>query len=529
MRNALAIIAMMWSTVVFAQQQPAAPPNAPVELPEVLVTGKELIDVGAGSKQAPSRPPLLSNTRLDSLNPTEKLPVPRLPARSLPTLRRPFEMYPGYLDASMGTLITPSIAAGYSFEAAGYRIDLDADVEASDGWVEHAGYLRSGLKLRSTYLAPDQFIVFGGSTTHVNADASYGTYKLFARSDAAERERIRGGAVLDVDGSFEDYHYAARVGYSALSMITTGMDGVRDNALEGSMTLEQRGSGLLFGADARVALRSVRSEDYPLAQLRARGSWSEGNTRIRAMIGPQLGVASRGDERFGINAEVIADVAVSSDVTVTGSLVSGLRSLTFTDLLSTNPYIDPTTALDVPYDVVSIGGTVRYHPSIRFSIAASMRLRITEREPVWYSSASGMFAVDYLAVRRRDVHVDGRYALTTVDDLRLDVMFSQASMVDSSAQPYVPVAVASLTYRRDWTPALASEIGVVYIGQRWADMASQIALSGYVDLRARLEYSITRSLNITLRAENILASTIVLWQGYRERGFFATAGLTWRY
>jgi len=529
MKYLLIVCAWLAPLMVFAQQPPAAPPNAPVELPEVLVTGKELIDVGAGSKQAPSRPPILSATRLDSLNPKEKLPIPRLPSRSLPSLRRSFAFYPGYVDASMGTLLTPSLAAGYSFATGGYRIDLDADLEASEGWVENAGYLRSALKLRSTYVAPAQFIVFGGSTTHVNADASYGSYNLFARTDAAERTRLHAGASIDVDGSFEDFNYDASVGYAAHQVSTAGMDGLADNALHGYMGINQRGTGLLLGGDARVVLRSLRGEDYPFLQLRARGAWSEGNTRIRATVGPQFGASTRAEERFGIGADVHADVRVSNDVSVVASLTSGLRPLSFADLFAQNPYIDQAVSVDVPYDVVAIGGTMQYHPSIRLVVSGTVRLRFTEREPVWYQSNSGMFAVQYLSVRRLDAYADARYALSASDELRADVTLTQAAVVDSAAQPYVPVAMASLSYRRDWTSTLSSDLGVIYVGQRWADMSEKTALSGYVDLRARIDYAVLPSLLVTLRAENMLSSAIVLWEGYRERGFFATAGLTWRF
>jgi hypothetical protein len=529
MKITLYLIALLVPVALAAQQPQPAPPNAPVELPEVLVTGKELIDVGAGSKQAPARPPILSSTRLDTLNPTEKLPVPRIPARTLPTLRRPFAMFPGYVDASMGTLLTPSVAAGYSFESSGYRIDLDADVEASQGWVEHAGYLTSGLKLRSTYLAPDQFIVFGGSTTHVNADASYGAYNLFARNDAAERQRFRAGARLDVDGAFEDLEYAAAVGYDAVSLATTGFETATGNALQGSMEIDQRGTGLLLGLDANLQLRQYIGNAYPFAQFRARGALNEGNVRIRAMVGPQLASSTMADERFGLGIEVLTDVRISNDVSVSASVTSGLRALSYSDLLTQNPYIDHDLVIDAPYDVVALGGTVVIHPSIRTVVSGGLRLRLTEREPVWYSSGPGLFALRYLAVRRIDAHADARFVLSSADELRIDAQFTQASVVDSAAQPYVPALTASLNHQRQWSSAITSDLGIVYIGQRWADMNERTALSGYVDLRARISYAITPKLDVALRAENILSSTIVLWDGYRERGFFASAGLTWRF
>ena len=529
MKIALYLLAFLVPVALVAQQPQPAPPNAPVELPEVLVTGKELIDVGAGSKQAPARPAMLSSTRLDTLNPSEKLPVPRIPARTLPALRRPFAMFPGYVDASMGTLLTPSVAAGYTFESAGYRIDLDADVEASQGWVEHAGYLTSGLKVRSTYLAPDQFIVFGGSTTHVNADASYGTYKLFARNDAAERQRFRAGARLDVDGAFEDLSYTAAVGYDAVSLATTGFETATGNALLGSMEIDQRGTGLLLGLDANLQLRQYTGNAYPFAQFRARAALTEGNFRIRAMVGPQLASSTKADERFGLGVEVLTDVRISNDMSVSASVTSGLRVLSYSELLTQNPYVDHDLVIDAPYDVVALGGTVVVHPSIRTVVSGGLRLRLTERELVWYSSGPGLFALRYLAVRRIEAHADARFVLSSTDELRIDAQFTQASVVDSAAQPYVPALTASLNHQRQWSSAITSDLGIVYIGQRWADMNERTALSGYVDLRARVSYAITPKLDVALRAENILSSTIVLWDGYRERGFFASAGLTWRF
>ena len=216
-------------------------------------------------------------------------------------------------------------------------------------------------------------------------------------------------------------------------------------------------------------------------------------------------------------------------MSVSASVTSGLRVLSYSELLTQNPYVDHDLVIDAPYDVVALGGTVVVHPSIRTVVSGGLRLRLTEREPVWYSSGPGLFAVRYLAVRRIDAHADARFVLSSTDELRIDAQFTQASVVDSAAQPYVPALTASLNHQRQWSSAITSDLGIVYIGQRWADMNERTALSGYVDLRARVSYAITPKLDVALRAENILSSTIVLWDGYRERGFFASAGLTWRF
>ncbi|HBB24767.1 MAG TPA: hypothetical protein DCZ59_00725, partial [Bacteroidetes bacterium] len=69
------VLALSFGAIlVTAQTPPVAQPNAPLELPDFLVTGKAVVDVAAGAKNLPTKPPTFSLQELDSLNPTEKLP-----------------------------------------------------------------------------------------------------------------------------------------------------------------------------------------------------------------------------------------------------------------------------------------------------------------------------------------------------------------------------------------------------------------------------------------------------------------------
>ncbi|HLP26998.1 MAG TPA: hypothetical protein VK147_00065 [Candidatus Didemnitutus sp.] len=523
-------VCVLCSVVVPAQQQPPAqPPNGPLELPEFLVTGKELINVGAGVKSAPQRPPLLSATRLDSLNPTEKQPIPSLPARPLPQYRRTTMVWPGYLQAEIGNYITPNVLAGYSFVAGGYRLDLAADIQASDGWSENTEYLNTGVKLVSTYVAPEKFVFFGGSTTQADVALRHRSYKLFAVPDAPERSHTTLALGVDVDGRFEDVRYRAQASWSHQSLSTSSMRDVSDNVFRGTLRAEQQWKSADVGLMMDMRLQTYAENAYPYVEAGAYGRWVAKALRIAGGAGVQWATSTTGVDRFGLGLGGQADIFLGPDLTITAAVRSGMRSVTFRDLMMQNPYIDDSVSLDAAYDIVDLRGTITFHPSVRTTISAGVRMRQTDREPVWVRGRAGVFTVDYRTVSLVEINADARFAITPRDIVVADVRMTNASVAQASAQPYVPSLRASADYERQWFTEFRTGFGMVYVGQRWADVANTVTLSGYADLRVMASYSLSTSFDLNARAENLLGSTVILWEGYRERGIFVTVGCTWKF
>lgn len=531
MRSILSIIVLTTcSVVLMAQQQPTSqPPNGPLELPEFLVTGKELINVGAGVKSSPQRPPLLSATRLDSLNPTEKQPIPSLPARPLPQYRRTAVVWPGYVQAEFGNYITPNLLAGYSFVAGGYRLDFSGDVQASDGWADNTQYLTTGVKVVSTYVAPDKFIFFGGSTTQADLGVRHRSYRLFGRPDASERTHTSMDLGVGVEGKFEDVRYQAHASWASQSVSTLSMRDVSDNVFRGSMRAEQQWKTADVGLMMDMRLQTYAESAYPFVEAGAYGRWVAKTLRISGGAGVQWATSSTGVDRFGLALGGQADLFLGPDLTITASVRSGMRSVTFRDLVMMNPYIDDSVRLDAAYDIVDLRGTITFHPSVRTTMSAGIRMRQTDREPVWVPGQSGVFTVDYRTVSLVEINADARFIITPRDIVVVDARMTNASVSEASAQPYLPSVRASADYERVWFDALRTGVGMIYVGQRWADLANTLALSGYTDLRLNVSYRISSGFDLHARAENLLGSTVILWEGYHERGIFVTVGCTWKF
>lgn len=519
--------------VVSYAQQPT--PNQPIDLPEFIVTGKERIEVPSSAKQPPARPPSLKAQLLDSLNPTEKHPLPKLPARALPNSTHRYSMWPGFIEASIGNYITPSAIAGYSLQAGGYRFDLSGSAEAAtDAWTPNSEYFKANADILSTYTAPPEFLVFAGSVTEVDMGFRTRRYKLYALPLAQQRSMSRLNAAVGVKGDFEGFNYDGGASFASTSMSTdsslavAGSRDVSDNMLRGYLALEQKWERYDVGARVDLRFPTFAGQAYPFMEGSAFVRSSTTLMRISVGAGVQTSTSTAGASHFGILLMGEMDLFLGRMLTLQANIRSGLRPLTFANLLDENPYVSSSAVLDAAYDVFDARGTFVVRPSLSLSATVGVRLRRTEREPVWTGDSAATFTPLYSTVTVLQIPADVRWLITARDVLSADLTLTTAR-VDTADQPYVPGVRASLSYERSWTPLVRSVVAAVYIGDRYADLANQIALSGYVDVRLRAEVDITSTLSAHLRADNIMANTIVLWNGYAERGAFFSGGITWKF
>jgi hypothetical protein len=86
----------------------------------------------------------------------------------------------------------------------------------------------------------------------------------------------------------------------------------------------------------------------------------------------------------------------------------------------------------------------------------------------------------------------------------------------------------SVGYDHQWTSAFKTNLALVYVGDRWADLEHTRQLAGFIDVKLDASYTLSSILDVTLQGRNLVGSTMFLWEGYRERSFFLSAGILWR-
>jgi hypothetical protein len=524
----LALSAAVWATVLHAQQPQQVPPGQPLELPEYVVTGTERIDVPGAVKQAPVKPPTLRSTSLDTLNALEKQPLPMLVFRELPTIEQNWKAFPGYVDASIGTFLTPSIEAGYSFAAGGYTIDLRGGLLATSGWASNADMFRWNVGARSTYLAPEKFLVFGGSTTHAWAELGGSSYNLYAVASAPARSQSGVDLGVDVDGAYDGVSYAARASYDMRSINDVDTS-VSDQGFGGTASLGTRWNDFAVRGELDMALRSFGGSSYPFVDLGASGEWSSTTMRLRAALGFQWFTSTAGDDRPGARISAEAWYFATPILSFDAAVRSGLVRRSGSAFLDKNPYLSARTVLDASYAIVDLQAGVEVHPQDRLRVRAGVRFAMLDRDAVWLSADSMTFAPAYLSTTTVSIPLELRWLLTSRDVVTGALTFTSATVEDSSTTPYVAPIATDLSYERTWTPKLRTVFTLAYVGERYADLNNNVSLPAYFTMRLRGAYDLTDRIELMIEADNLLDQPITVWKGYRERGLFLRAGITWRF
>ena len=143
---------------------------------------------------------------------------------------------------------------------------------------------------------------------------------------------------------------------------------------------------------------------------------------------------------------------------------------------------------------------------------------------------STMFDVKYVQASNLEAIFEGFVDLTKEDKINFSASFNFAKLTDSSkVLPYTIPIKLNGNYLRNWTENFGTEIGFYYIGERYTGLSNNNKLPGFMNLKIRADYRFTNNFKIYANFENLLNNDIYIWNGYKERSLFLSAGLIWQF
>lgn len=509
------------------QQTPqTAMPNAPLELPDFLVTGKAVVDIAAGAKQTPQKPFKLSTADLDSLNPTEKFPTPTVPNRSLPRFSRERVVSNGYLDASFGSYTSPAIAAGTTFKAGDYNIDADIDGLYASNWVPGASLLNAGLSLASTYVAPEKFYLFGKGLTETDLQIRHSVYSLFADPAAPVRSTTSLIAGVATEAVVANAPVKAHVSWNLLRLFDNDSSSANDQRLRGGVSahLTER-----YEARVNVDVQSRNDDAYPYFESTLARTFGDSTLRLMAVLGAQYATSTASATRLGVLADVNLDYEADEVMSYGLRLRSGLRPVNYAELVRANPYINATALVDLPYDVLEATASLKYHPTQNLQAFARVSARQTARTPCWQSTGSFQFELAYQDVTWLTGQAELQYNPTHADLLLAVATLQSATTSQGLHMPYVEPVRVDVVYQHQFGGTLQTRLAMQYVGKRFVDIGNTSQLDAFLNVQVQALYAISSTFDLVLNADNLTNSTIILWNGYRERGIFVSGGVSMRF
>jgi hypothetical protein len=205
-----------------------------------------------------------------------------------------------------------------------------------------------------------------------------------------------------------------------------------------------------------------------------------------------------------------------------------MRALSFSDQLMANPYLSVSSLIDVPYELLNIAATAKYHPSQQLQVLGRVSATRTVRSPLWVDAASLQFDLAYHEVTLLAGSVELFYRPSSRDVLSAAATAQSARLETGREATYVEPLRIDATYRRTFSPDVQAALSMQYVGRRYMDLDNSRQVDAFLNVQLRTSYAVSKALDLQITAENLINSTIMVWNGYRERGIFVSGGVSMR-
>lgn len=515
-------------------QKPTTTPQ-PLELPDIVISGTEKIDVPAGTKQMPQKSDPLTKQELDSLNSLEKQPALLLPLGMLKFNRSTPTFSQGFVRGEFGQFISPIIDAGYGTIFSGYSINALAGYASSKGHIDNAQFSKLKLHLNADYIAPDKFVFFGGSKTETTLDFGRQAYNLYAiPTSPEERTSTDFSATIGVKGNYNSFGYSAGGGWSSISL-SQGHGGASDNALTGQVSIQNTWNEAIVGGSLLLDLHTVRGNASNFIEAGGFAEYMLSDFNFSGTAAIQTANTSDGITFGGIKISSNVNYRLNHLFTLSGGLATGLENNSFREMLQHNPYLADSAVVSFPRNHIIAKATILYHPLEVFSVKAGLLYKLVSNTPLYISTTVGTFLPLYAEVSTFELQGDCVWKISKRDNLTAYTAITSAMLTNNTSSstmqtvPYIPSFKLTGSWHRNWSGQIGTQITAQNVSVRYTDTDKKQELSGFTTVNLWGEYTFNHSTRVHVRIDNILNSTVFLWDGYKERGLFIGVGINWQF
>jgi outer membrane receptor protein involved in Fe transport len=177
---------------------------------------------------------------------------------------------------------------------------------------------------------------------------------------------------------------------------------------------------------------------------------------------------------------------------------------------------------------LSLGSEISFSAALRGK--AVFTYRTMHDFPVYVElNSAKVWDVTYLPdVRAISFDVQGSYQFSKGNSGTLTAGFnSSEEMGSSNSLPNIPSSIISGAFQHSFDDGIVAEAFAEYVSKRWTDFAHSNANAGYVTIGGRVEYKFLDNVRALVQINNLLNQQYYVWDGYVERPFFISLGVTY--
>ena len=507
-----------------------------VELPDFIITGKEVISVEQAKKIAPDFVSTISGDFIKPSFSPEALELKEFPSplKNDLTLFDSLNYHNGWLEAGIGSYFLPTGKLVYSSPLSGGMLEARAGVLNQRAYVENSEKysLNGGATLY--YFINSETPAFNGMKLKLNGDLAAAGYKVYGRfyeQDPVEKRNLNTGnfSLLLNNLSHENFIYELQFSDQLANLDSP-------NFSENLFGFAGFAKAAFSAFNVNVNLNYKRQ--YILNKLQDNSEFYF--LRIRPTVGLTLSGIFRAD--FGLSYArdgghtfsapfVSAALHLERNVTLFGEFAPSAEFLTENYFIRMNPYLDVNSFTNLFFEKSNVlKAVLKYEYGRFFEIDGGVKFYTSDEIPYFKNNIiDGTFGLASVGGNSVAGFLNLLFHPGPFGVLYGTLQYESAKDDADMFIPYYPEWTASLNYNYDFQMGLSTGASLYYTSETFANLANTQKLKSYVDLGLNFAYKLTPVFSITLKMNNLLNHKNYNWYRYKDLPLNVTGGIkfTW--
>ncbi|GAB4295191.1 MAG: hypothetical protein Kow0098_17320 [Ignavibacteriaceae bacterium] len=530
MRNFF-IILIIFSINIFSQEEKTQ--NPAVELPDFIITGKDVITIKKGEKPVAEFISTVSDEFLKPVYSPEELLIADLsnPVEKDMNLLDSSNYYTGRLKLGLGLYSLPEtdLTIFHLFDNGHLNFDFNGLYQREFVDYSDRYSLEGGLALRYMTPADAGFVPF----TFFEIGGNYFTrdFKFYGASDPTVKRNINGGNINFSFGNF--YSEKFNFQFEAKdSLINGGEESFSENQFSlGAFTkINYNNFNIRFNA----IYMNFQTEDSLVSGLK------EEFIHMRPAVG--LIVSDIFRASFGFTFEKTGFDRFTSPYASFGLMIEPGLSLfgeyspesvylTAGQIIRYNEYFDPQLFRGFYFSKKNkMNIALKYEYDSYFQIEGGVKYYSSDSYP-YFSSIAGTGKFNLLSKEGKNLeaYINLIFYRGPYGEFYSTLRFADVRDSANNFIPFNPSVLASAQYGYKFENGFYPSIKLEYYSVSYADLENLISIDPFINLNLKLEYLLNEKFSLIFSANNLLNKDNVRWIGYQTRPVDFIAGISYKW
>jgi hypothetical protein len=503
-----------------------------VELPDFVITGKDIVNIGKTEKIPPDFISTISEIFLKPVFPTENLQMKEVntPIKGSGALADSLNYLTGSLNAGLGSYSLPKADLNFSSPFTNGIFEGFAAVDNTRAYVENSDrYLINGGASLSLYTDDDASFL-PGTQFKFNGEYNTSAFKFFA-SDNPSFKRIlnNGNAYFGMDNLMGKYFiFSAKLSDDNLDLKN---ESFTENIFDISGFAQLTLPAFDLGIEANYK-KQILTNDYMSGnKINFLSTRPTMGISLSPLVNITLGFNyQHSDSNNFFSPYASMSIYFSKGLSLYGEYSPQAEFWGGEHFLQSNDYFMAERFSNIFFKKnTAFSAALKYEYYTYVEINGGIKYYKSDNLPYFFDTTAGMFDLATIEAKSYTAFVNLLFHPGPGGIFYATAEANNTKDNNGNTVPYFPAAKVTFNYGYNFTNDLETETNLTYLSGIHTVINSENTLRPYINLGVKLGYQLFPDFYLTFKISNLINHNNYIWQGYKELPMDLTAGLNYRW